>query len=375
MKWFTREDIEKYKYNPIFVDNLQGYVLPHAGTTYSGEILAHSLRFRPKKEFDYVVIFYLPSQEKPNVGKYYHEYYVPLKALQLYYPNKTYIGYNVLENNIDLQNYTKENTLFVVSADASHFLEMQYALKKENCAVHSLMHKSLRQCSYVMDDVRTFKAMYKKLPSIVLQWIGRTRSPGKKAVGYISFLIRDKPKPHIKKPNGLFVTAYDKDMRQRECLGNTSNWNLQIEKELIQDVLYKAATTSRLTGGMYLNIPITNYTITYLYKDNTKQFIRGWHAILKDALYLPDVFLENTYNNGNWIHYNDTEWQNGTEFIMKPTFDKLFQKAGYASSLDYTLYYSEDVHKKIIKRNNFNPNNHKKKTRKNKKKQEKPIIK
>ena len=366
MKWFTREDIEKYKYNPIFVDNLQGYVLPHAGTTYSGEILAHSLRFRPKKEFDYVVIFYLPSQENPNVDKYYHEYYVPLKALQIYYPNKTYIGYNVLENNIDLQNYTKENTLFVVSADASHFLEMQDALKKENCAVHSLMHKSLRQCSYVMDDVRTFKAMYKKLPSIVLQWIGRTRSPGKKAVGYVSFLIRDKPKPQIKKPNGLFVTAYDKDMRQRECLGNTNNWNLQIEKELIQDVLYKAATTSRLTGGMFLDIPITNYTITYLYKDNTKKFIRGWHGILKDAFYLPDVFLENTYNNGNWIYHNDTQWQNGTEFKMKPTFDKLFQKAGYASSMDYTLYYSEDVHKKI-KKTNFNHknhNNHKKRTRK-----------
>lgn len=372
--WFTREDIEKYKYKPIFVDNLQGYVLPHAGTTYSGEILAHSLRFRPKKEFDYVVIFYLPSQQKPNVGKYYHEFYVPLKALQLYYPNKKYIGYNVLENNTDLQNYTKENTLFVVSADGSHFLEMQDALKKENCAVHSLMHKSLRQCSYVMDDVRTFKAMYKKIPSIVLQWIGRTRSPGKKAVGYISFLIRDKPNPRFKTPNGLFVTAYDKDMRQRECLGNTTMWNPQIEKELIENVIHKASTTSRLTGGMYLNVPITNYTITYLYKDNTKKFIRGWHAISKDALYLPDVFLENTYNNGNWIQQNDIQWQSGTQFKMKPTFKKLIQKAGHERSMDYTLYYTEDIHKRIIKNNNFNyenqnnRNNHTKKTKKNKQK-------
>mgnify|MGYP001198951000 CR=1 FL=1 len=49
-------------------------------------------------------------------------------------------------------------------------------------------------------------------------------------------------------------------------------------------------------------IPITNYTITYLYKEKKSQnFIRGYHAILKNALFLPGVFLENTYENGKWI--------------------------------------------------------------------------
>ena len=34
----------------------------------------------------------------------------------------------------------------------------------------------------------------------------------------------------------------------------------------IEKVINLAKTTSRLTNGMHLEVPITNYTITYLYE-------------------------------------------------------------------------------------------------------------
>ena len=97
--------------------------------------------------------------------------------------------------------------------------------------------------------------------------MGRTRSPGEQGVGYLSFLIRDTPNLSYKQPNGFFITAYDKNMTPRECLGNTKNWNKKLEEDLLNDVLNKAQTTSRLTGGKFTEIPVTNYSITYLYKD------------------------------------------------------------------------------------------------------------
>ena len=36
---------------------------------------------------------------------------------------------------------------------------------------------------------------------------------------YLSFLIREHPDTTNTKPDGLFVTAYDKNMTSRECLG------------------------------------------------------------------------------------------------------------------------------------------------------------
>ena len=103
----------------------------------------------------------------------------------------------------------------------------------------------------------------------------------------------------------------------------------QTERNLIKDVIQKAATTSRLTGGMHLDIPITNYTVTYLYREPEKvPFIRGWHAIQKGALYLPTVFLEHTYDNGDWIESGDTMWPEGNKFNLNPTFKKLNIKYG-----------------------------------------------
>ena len=344
--WFNKKDIKKY--SEIRLDNLHGYVLPHAGTENTGHILSHTLRFRPTKKFENILIIYLSSQQKPNVGEYYHEYYVPFKTLELFYPNKKFIGYNMSQDSPpDISKLNKENTLYVVSADFSHFLPLQEAIKLENCAAHSLMHKKLNQsCTSVVDDIRSFRKMYELLPDIVMQWIGRTRSSGKKGVGYLSFLLRDKVNLKNKKPNGFFVTAYDHNMQQRECLGNTKEWSPGKETALKDKVIHLAGTTSRLTGGKDLPTKITNYTVTYLYKDKSKDFIRGWHAILKNALYLPDVFLENTFNNGEWIGPDDTEWLRGNKFSLSPTFKMLDEKANskIGGSIDYQLFYSQDKH-------------------------------
>ena len=177
----------------------------------------------------------------------------------------------------------------------------------ENCLTKNAHKKYLESITSLM-FMDSFRLLFRLLPNANIQWIGRTRSPGLKGVGYLSFLIRSEEREKEEEPNGFFVTAYDANMRTRECLGNTRKWNKKLEKNKINTVLHKAATTSRLTGGEFLEIPITNYTVTYLYKDRKNRFIRGWHAILKDALYLPDVFLENTYDNGKWMKNTEKEW-------------------------------------------------------------------
>ena len=72
-------------------------------------------------------------------------------------------------------------TLTVVSADFSHFLQFQDAI--ENCAAKSILHKNFStNCTSVIDDEISFKYLYNNIPSNwVLQWIGRTRSPGLKS--------------------------------------------------------------------------------------------------------------------------------------------------------------------------------------------------
>ena len=66
--------------------------------------------------------------------------------------------------------------------------------------------------------------------NFVLQWVGRTRSPGHKGVGYLSYLIRDNK---FEDPSGIFVTVYDKNMNSKECLGewfDKKKWTKHIEK-------------------------------------------------------------------------------------------------------------------------------------------------
>ena len=353
--WFKNRDIAIIKKKVI--SNLHGYVLPHAGTKYTGKILSETLRFRPKKKFENILIVYLPANFKENViynkKKYYHEYFVLYMTLKKVFGEKNYIGYNLnKKNNTDISNLNKNNTLFVISSDFSHYLSFNRAIEIENCGAISMMHKVYNtRCSDFVDHKRSFKFISNLLPKTVLQWIGRTRSPGKSGVGYLSFLIRDKPKPNKTKPDAFFITAYDKTMKERECLGNLDGWSRKKEKILKKKVINLAKTTSRLTNGMHLEVPITNYTITYLYESRNKKFIRGWHAIKYKALYLPDVFLKHTHNNGDWITNSDNIWKFG-KFNMKQTYKKLHIKSRkYNKTVKNKekkqLYYSEVDHHKI----------------------------
>ena len=46
--WFNKTDLQTHSI--ITVNDLYGYVLPHAGTTHTGHIISHTLRFRPTKK-------------------------------------------------------------------------------------------------------------------------------------------------------------------------------------------------------------------------------------------------------------------------------------------------------------------------------------
>ena len=72
-------------------------------------------------------------------------------------------------------------------------------------------------------------------------------------------------------------------------------------------------------------------TVTYLYSDNStppEKFIRGWNGLLTKAFYLPDVFLENTFDNGQWIKPGDNEWLQDYNFKLDDTLASLDRKAG-----------------------------------------------
>ena len=99
--WFNKNHL--YKHKKIYINDLNGYILPHAGTKYTGKMLSHTLRFRPKKTFSKFLIIYYPANNKPNVktkkNKYYHEYYVILKTLQFFFPKKEIYGFNASMDN------------------------------------------------------------------------------------------------------------------------------------------------------------------------------------------------------------------------------------------------------------------------------------
>jgi hypothetical protein len=350
--WFNKNDVLKHfdTMHIIELADLNGYVLPHAGTTYTGHIIAHTMRFKPTKQFSKVYILFYPAN--PNeTHETAHEYEVPYKSCltifkKIWKINTSsieFIPYNIgtsMLSRLTLDEY--QNSLVIVSADFSHFLDLQTAYKTENCAANAIMHNAtpLPKCTEVVDHRDTFMRLYSFLPSTVqplLQWIGRTRSPGIKGVGYLSFLLRKKHLVNSSKlPDGMFVSCYDENMTARECLGkwfdngNTKKWTKTEEKSLIIDVVRKGHFTSRLTGGKSRNnVPIKYCTVTYLYRDLvSQQFIRGWHGLLASAFYLPDVFLEYTYDNGKWIKEEDKEWPQDYNFRLDETLSKLDNKAG-----------------------------------------------
>jgi len=346
--WFNDSDLEQKKI--IIVDDLHGYVLPHAGTTFTGGIISHTLRFRPAKQFKKVLIIYYPASEKPDVSidgkEYFHEYYVPWKAMETIFNDATitYEGYNAKGSALSNPSPTSGG-IVVVSADFSHFFpDFHNALDQENKAAHALMFRRVQTNTYadVVDNLASFKVLYDLIPpDWLLQWVGRTMSSGTKSVGYLSFLLRENKatytasaKGKSPSPDGMFVTVFSDNMTARECLGEWFNkkrtWNSVIEQDLVKRVLEGGRTTSRLTGQTELDVPLTNYTITYLYLDRLNPFIRGWHGVWHQAFYLPEVFLENTFENGKWIKAADKEWPTNmalAPFKLNETLKQLKLKA------------------------------------------------
>lgn len=418
----TRVDDE----TTVEVDDVYGYVLPHAGTKYTGQIIQHTCRFRPKniEVIKRVYIYYYPANEKPDVilphgyatanndddiirsalspsasaSACHHELYVPFRTILHYFrqwnvntTSITFIPVNIRyvftgrwggggktqtfrqnKSRIPQRSVKYRTTVgtnrhfYIISADFSHHKPFQYAIPAENKAAHAIVTSSLNSrngsstsrddASYLneIDDSRTFRAFMRQHPNLSFQWIGRTRSPGESAVGYLSFLIRSVFQPSKSKVpiDGIFVTCYDSHMNARECLGEwfsggeqngvgaSISWSRGFENEFIRKVKRKAQTESRLTGGKGTSIPITRCVITYLFKDRyhnlstNHSFIRGWHSIQTNAIYLPDVLLEHAKEDGSWITPRDTEWNistatnNNNRFQLEETLEKLDEKAG-----------------------------------------------
>jgi len=329
--WFSDKDI--ILHNTIKVPDLHGYVLPHAGTQYSGGIISHTLRFRPTRKITTIIILYYPSGSQDIEG-YYHEYYVPWKSLEKVFGDIKYIGHNINES---MQYTIGPNTLIVVSANFSHFLPFSEAIELENRAAHSIMFRQVQNDLRAVDDMKTFRKLYNTIPTNwMLQWIGRTRSPGKKGVGYLSFLIRETPKTV---GDGLFITSYTDNMKPHECLGEWK-WSHQIEQDLLHNVMQKGiGRLSNEYGTPHF------YTITYLYKEN-RPFIRGWHGIQHNAFYLPEVFLENTFENGKWITTNQ-EWPPVNKFDLRNTIRRLNVKARTRKNAPITLYSCKVIHSMV----------------------------
>jgi hypothetical protein len=416
--WFHSNDLSSMIDLPtIIVDNVYGYVLPHAGTKHTGDIIQHTLRFCPKNihEIRRVYIYYFPANKHPDIiikdipvddldnriilssiytSECHHELYVPFRTILHYFrrwnvntKNIKFIPVSIKDiqnkriNNegvvgrpiskkrrLERLNHRKNKTqerirtpnrhFYIISADFSHNKPFNYAIPTENKAAHAIVTDSLENAyetsPYLneIDDVRTFRLFKMNHPNLSFQWIGRTRSAGENAVGYLSFLIRPTYQPMKSKSppiDGIFVTCYDSKMNARECLGEWFSthrgyvWTLDFEREFINKVKLKALTESRLTGGENKNVPLTRCVVTYLFRDTSAtSFIRGWHGIRTNAFYLPDVLLEHVKEDGVWITPKDTEWSLSDkyrEFDMTETLQQLDQKAGHIGfNTDITLY-------------------------------------
>lgn len=380
--WFQPEKFAPDSIPPVkpISGRVYGYVLPHASTAYTADIIKHTLRFQSVTNspdgIRQVIIFYYPAFDQENIhdpqtGKmYFHEYYVPMQSIRTVFPGSgfRFYGYNVRDHTGNIPSMARLqpgiDTWIIISADYSHYLPFQEAIELENQAAMALCYKKWDwpQMQHAVDNVATFAHVFRNsLPSSAnLRWVGRTRSPGTRGVGYLSFLITEQAKPDIptrlklnNSVSGMFVTCYDTGFHARECLGRwfggAEVYGRQVELDLVTDVLTKARTTSRLTGGARLDVPVVYYTVTYLFRSTDRQFIRGWHGVLANgAFYLPDVFLENTYESGRWIAGNNMEWPQRTlsngkninkRFNMRPTMDSLSRKAGSIKNTEYFELY------------------------------------
>jgi hypothetical protein len=396
--WFDKQDIDLS--NLIISQDIRGYVLPHASTKYTGQIISHTLRFKPIALITQIIIIFFPSAEEEDIfydgTPYHHEFLVPWQALLI-----ALAKWNISTNSVQIipinvrkltQKYSNkelnlDNSLFVISSDFSHFLPMETALELENTSARALMFKNTNDflVNNVVDDPMSYEFFfelikrYPRFKDITLQWIGRTRSSGLRGVGYLSFLILNQ---HIvtKPPDGIFVTCYDGSLRPRECLGNwfssSDRYSLQVEETLIKKVIKFGGTTSRLTGGNFTNHPIQYYTVSYLYRSEIQNtFIRGFHTVLGNATYLADVFLENTFENGKWIRPTDKEWppnNKSNNFDMTDTIHQLNEKSHTTKEQPLVFYDTFVKHVSITK---SHEGGKKKKSKRRKKRKNKTIKK
>jgi hypothetical protein len=198
----------------------------------------------------------------------------------------------------------------------------------------------------VVDDPRTFAVLFKHFLDFGLQWVGRTRSSD--AAGFLTFLIVEafEAKEGVA---ALFVTCYDADMRARESLGDWFGdhavYSSAREEALLQKVLRLAETTSRLTNGKNRAVPLNYCTVNYLYRAKGAPFLRGWHTLKGDVTYLAQVFLENTFDNGEWIKDADHAgyYPSDRIFRMDRTLDRMHDPATVLEWYDtYAVNYSVD---------------------------------
>ena len=142
--WFNKKHIKLDKI--IELEDIQGYVLPHAGTKYTGEILSHTLRFKPKKLFDNILIMYYPVSDKPNVKElYYHEYQVVWKSLKyviekywLINDKINFIPFNLRENYNENVNFEKNN-----ESETKHYItSLENILLMKELKVNTILRNS-----------------------------------------------------------------------------------------------------------------------------------------------------------------------------------------------------------------------------------------
>ncbi len=265
-------------------------------------------------------------QREPEKGlkPTFHELAVPLMCLRLIFGPVRVVGVDCRFKHSSPPS-TDSRTLLVVSADFVHHLPQHQAVEMENKAAVALSMRLFGGSSGI-DDPRSFRELFRWTDG-ALQWVGRDRSPGENGVGYMSFLLRNvqKSPPTC---DWAFVTAFDADFRSRECLGQRSPTGRSLQ-DLIAKVTQNARDSSRLTSGRYLDVPLVGYSVTWLFREAPNvSFIRGWHAVECQALFLPVVLLEHTYPNGTWIDDKDTAWPDPTIFNLFETLNELEKKAG-----------------------------------------------
>jgi hypothetical protein len=182
--WFNSNNLTKL--SDIKVEEIYGYVLPHAGTKYTGAIISHTLRFKPTIKFKKAIIFYYPASEYEDItdssgNKYYHEYYVPWQSC-LYLLGRDigidigidieYIPFNAKLNKIPPIDFSSD-VLIIVSSDFSHFYPFHTGFQLENKAACALMHKHIDlPYTKIIDDYRTYQILFDYIPAnYYLKWI------------------------------------------------------------------------------------------------------------------------------------------------------------------------------------------------------------